>query len=126
MVSLGEHPELRRSLLPPLIIHTAATPMSLPKSSSTGLAEALGPTSRRTSSSGSAEPGAAHEMKSPVGVPDGRCEDIRKGERMEVGRPEKIPLSHGLDKPHGSQSGLAVQAGGGALALGSNPASSVP
>ncbi|XP_066220671.1 voltage-dependent T-type calcium channel subunit alpha-1G isoform X5 [Saccopteryx leptura] len=65
LVSLGEHPDLRRSLLPPLIIHTAATPMSLPKSSSTGLAEALGPASRRTSSSGSAEPGAAHEMKSP-------------------------------------------------------------
>ncbi|XP_004684424.1 PREDICTED: voltage-dependent T-type calcium channel subunit alpha-1G isoform X24 [Condylura cristata] len=65
LVSLGEHPELQRSLLPPLIIHTAATPMSLPKSSSTGLAEPLGPGSRRTSSSGSAEPGAAHEMKSP-------------------------------------------------------------
>ncbi|KAM9597570.1 voltage-dependent T-type calcium channel subunit alpha-1G isoform 17-T17 [Trichechus inunguis] len=65
LVSLGEHPELRRSLLPPLIIHTAATPMSLPKSSSTGLAEPLGPASRRTSSSWSAEPGAAHEMKSP-------------------------------------------------------------
>ncbi|XP_059990993.1 voltage-dependent T-type calcium channel subunit alpha-1G isoform X5 [Lagenorhynchus albirostris] len=65
LVSLGEHPELRRSLLPPLIIHTAATPMSLPKSSSTGLAEALGPASRRTSSSGSAEPGAPHETKSP-------------------------------------------------------------
>nr|XP_060502355.1 voltage-dependent T-type calcium channel subunit alpha-1G isoform X16 [Panthera onca] len=65
LVSLGEHPELRKNLLPPLIIHTAATPMSLPKSSSTGLAEALGPASRRTSSSGSAEPGAAHEMKSP-------------------------------------------------------------
>ncbi|XP_022413580.1 voltage-dependent T-type calcium channel subunit alpha-1G isoform X15 [Delphinapterus leucas] len=65
MVSLGEHPELRRSLLPPLIIHTAATPMSLPKSSSTGLAEVLGPASRRASSSGSAEPGAPHEMKSP-------------------------------------------------------------
>ncbi|XP_066120053.1 voltage-dependent T-type calcium channel subunit alpha-1G isoform X4 [Saccopteryx bilineata] len=65
LVSLGEHPDLRRSLLPPLIIHTAATPMSLPKSSSTGLAEALSPASRRTSSSGSAEPGAAHEMKSP-------------------------------------------------------------
>ncbi|KAM9209394.1 voltage-dependent T-type calcium channel subunit alpha-1G isoform 17-T17 [Dugong dugon] len=64
-MSLGEHPELRRSLLPPLIIHTAATPMSLPKSSSTGLAEPLGPASRRTSSSWSAEPGAAHEMKSP-------------------------------------------------------------
>ncbi|XP_007465102.1 PREDICTED: voltage-dependent T-type calcium channel subunit alpha-1G isoform X35 [Lipotes vexillifer] len=65
LVSLGEHPELRRSLLPPLIIHTAATPMSLPKSSSTGPAEALGPASRRASSSGSAEPGAPHEMKSP-------------------------------------------------------------
>nr|XP_051681492.1 voltage-dependent T-type calcium channel subunit alpha-1G isoform X15 [Oryctolagus cuniculus] len=65
LVSLGEHPELRKSLLPPLIIHTAATPMSLPKSNSTGLGEALGPSSRRTSSSGSAEPGVAHEMKSP-------------------------------------------------------------
>ncbi|XP_006740789.1 voltage-dependent T-type calcium channel subunit alpha-1G [Leptonychotes weddellii] len=65
LVSLGEHPELRRNLLPPLIIHTAATPMSLPKSSSTGLAEVVGPASRRTSSSGSAEPGAPHEMKSP-------------------------------------------------------------
>ncbi|XP_045841195.1 voltage-dependent T-type calcium channel subunit alpha-1G isoform X27 [Meles meles] len=65
LVSLGEPPELRRNLLPPLIIHTAATPMSLPKSSSTGLAEVPGPASRRTSSSGSAEPGAAHEVKSP-------------------------------------------------------------
>nr|XP_012645221.1 voltage-dependent T-type calcium channel subunit alpha-1G isoform X2 [Microcebus murinus] len=65
LVSLGEHPELRKSLLPPLIIHTAATPMSLPKSSSTGMGEALGPPSRRTSSSGSVEPGVAHEMKSP-------------------------------------------------------------
>ncbi|XP_032176385.1 voltage-dependent T-type calcium channel subunit alpha-1G isoform X31 [Mustela erminea] len=65
LVSLGDPPELRRNLLPPLIIHTAATPMSLPKSSSTGLAEVPGPASRRTSSSGSAEPGAAHEMKSP-------------------------------------------------------------
>nr|XP_003414670.1 voltage-dependent T-type calcium channel subunit alpha-1G isoform X12 [Loxodonta africana] len=65
LASLGEHPELRRSLLPPLIIHTAATPTSLPKSSSTGLAEPLGPASRRTSSSWSAEPGVAQEMKSP-------------------------------------------------------------
>lgn len=41
--------------------------MSLPKSSSTGVGEALGPGSRRTSSSGSAEPGTAHhEVKSPV------------------------------------------------------------
>uniref|UniRef100_A0A8C2VY66 Voltage-dependent T-type calcium channel subunit alpha n=1 Tax=Chinchilla lanigera TaxID=34839 RepID=A0A8C2VY66_CHILA len=65
LVSLGQHPELRKGLLPPLIIHTAATPMSLPKSSSTGLGEALGSGSCRTSSSGSAEPGAAHDMKSP-------------------------------------------------------------
>ncbi|XP_062965850.1 voltage-dependent T-type calcium channel subunit alpha-1G isoform X6 [Cynocephalus volans] len=65
LVSLGDHLELRKSLFPPLIIHTAATPMSLPKSSSTGLGETLGPASRRTSSSGSAEPGVAHEMKSP-------------------------------------------------------------
>uniref|UniRef100_A0A8C0WK25 Voltage-dependent T-type calcium channel subunit alpha n=1 Tax=Castor canadensis TaxID=51338 RepID=A0A8C0WK25_CASCN len=65
LVSLGEHPELQKSLLPPLIIHTAATPMSLPKSSSTGLGEALGPSSRCTSISGSADPGAAHDMKSP-------------------------------------------------------------
>ncbi|XP_006832521.1 PREDICTED: voltage-dependent T-type calcium channel subunit alpha-1G isoform X27 [Chrysochloris asiatica] len=68
LVSLGEHPELQKSLLPPLIIHTAATPMSLPKSSSTGLGEPLGPTSRRTSSCWSAEPGAALEMKSPPSV----------------------------------------------------------
>ncbi|XP_004633666.1 voltage-dependent T-type calcium channel subunit alpha-1G isoform X7 [Octodon degus] len=65
LVSLGQHPELRKGLLPPLIIHTAATPMSLPKSSSTGLGEALGSGSCRTSSSGSAEPGATHDMKSP-------------------------------------------------------------
>ncbi|XP_063107398.1 voltage-dependent T-type calcium channel subunit alpha-1G isoform X5 [Cavia porcellus] len=65
LVSLAQHPELRKSLLPPLIIHTAATPMSLPKSSSTGLGEVPGSGSCRTSSSGSAEPGAAHEMKSP-------------------------------------------------------------
>ncbi|XP_058416661.1 voltage-dependent T-type calcium channel subunit alpha-1G isoform X2 [Diceros bicornis minor] len=65
LVSLGEHLELPRGLLPPLIIHTAATPMSLPKSSSTGLAEVLSPASRRTSSCGSVEPGATHEMKSP-------------------------------------------------------------
>ena len=67
VVAVGEHSELRKSRLPPRIIHTAATPMSLPKSSSTGVGEALGSGSRRTSSSGSAEPGAAHhEMKSPV------------------------------------------------------------
>lgn len=110
VVSLGEHPELRRNLLPPLIIHTAATPMSLPKSSSTGLAEVLGPASRRTSSSGSAEPGAAHEMKSPVW---GACGCRTVGDvQMSGGKrgwkwtsPRRQPLSHSLDKPLGSQQG---------------------
>uniref|UniRef100_A0A4X2LQZ6 Ion transport domain-containing protein n=1 Tax=Vombatus ursinus TaxID=29139 RepID=A0A4X2LQZ6_VOMUR len=66
VMSLGEHPELRRSLLPPLIIHTAATPMPLPKS--VGLGEASGPASRRQSGSGSNDPNMAHEMKSPPSV----------------------------------------------------------
>ncbi|XP_043856522.1 voltage-dependent T-type calcium channel subunit alpha-1G isoform X20 [Dromiciops gliroides] len=66
LMSLGEHPELRRSLLPPLIIHTAATPMPLPKS--VGLGEASGPASRRPSGSGSNDPNVAHEMKSPPSV----------------------------------------------------------
>lgn len=93
VVALGEHPELRKSLLPPLIIHTAATPMSLPKSSSTGVGEAPGPASRRTSSSGSADPGAAHhEMKSP---PVRECGSVpscpgrlagQQGEGMEAGQ----------------------------------------
>lgn len=105
MVSLGEHPELRRSLLPPLIIHTAATPMSLPKSSSSGLAEVLGPPSRRTSSSGSAEPGAPHEMKSPVG---GACAGQQwelyrgqEGKEVEPVVPREQPLNHRLDKAQG-------------------------
>ena len=102
VVSLGEHPELRKNLLPPLIIHTAATPMSLPKSSSTGLAEALGPASRRTSSSGSAEPGAAHEMKSPVWGAHG-CPTVghvqRSGGKRGWGRRGPRPLSPRLDKP---------------------------
>uniref|UniRef100_H9H9E8 Voltage-dependent T-type calcium channel subunit alpha n=1 Tax=Monodelphis domestica TaxID=13616 RepID=H9H9E8_MONDO len=66
LMSLGEHPELRRSLLPPLIIHTAATPMPLPKS--VGLGEASGPASRRPSGSGCNDPNGAHEMKSPPSV----------------------------------------------------------
>ncbi|XP_074117871.1 voltage-dependent T-type calcium channel subunit alpha-1G isoform X15 [Sminthopsis crassicaudata] len=66
LMSLGEHPELRKSLLPPLIIHTAATPMPLPKSVSLG--EASGPASRRPSGSGSNDPNMAHEMKSPPSV----------------------------------------------------------
>uniref|UniRef100_A0A7N4NJE2 Voltage-dependent T-type calcium channel subunit alpha-1G n=1 Tax=Sarcophilus harrisii TaxID=9305 RepID=A0A7N4NJE2_SARHA len=66
LMSLGEHPELRKSLLPPLIIHTAATPMPLPKS--VGLGEASGPASRRPSGSGSNDPNVAHEIKSPPSV----------------------------------------------------------
>lgn len=91
VVALGEHPELQKSLLPPLIIHTAATPMSLPKSSSTGVGETLGSGSRRTSSSGSADPGAAHhEMKSPVRecMPVLHCGRLagQQDEGMEAGR----------------------------------------
>lgn len=108
VVSLGDPPELRRNLLPPLIIHTAATPMSLPKSSSTGLAEVPGPASRRTSSSGSAEPGAAHEMKSPV---RGTCGCWEMGDAQTSGgnRGGKQmglrawPLSPRLDNPQGGQ-----------------------
>lgn len=128
MVSLGEHPELRRSLLPPLIIHTAATPMSLPKSSSTGLAEVVGPASRRASSSGSAEPGAPHETKSPVG---GACGgptvgDVQtsEGKRGGMGRPgETAPEPRHRQGP-GGVSGLVMQAGTGALALGAKEQSS--
>ena len=110
VVSLGDHPELRSSLLPPLIIHTAATPMSLPKSSSTGLAEALGPASRRASSSGSAEPGAPHETKSPVG---GACGgptvggvQTSGGKGGGTGRPkETAPEPRWGTRPGGRQQG---------------------
>uniref|UniRef100_A0A5F8H5Q5 Voltage-dependent T-type calcium channel subunit alpha n=1 Tax=Monodelphis domestica TaxID=13616 RepID=A0A5F8H5Q5_MONDO len=63
VMSLGEHPELRRSLLPPLIIHTAATPMPLPKS--VGLGEASGPASRRPSGSGCNDPNGPSVRSSP-------------------------------------------------------------
>lgn len=101
VVALGEHAELRKSLLPPLIIHTAATPMSLPKSSSTGVGEALGSGSRRTSSSGSAEPGAAHhEMKSPVREciqGRGHCGRLagQQDEGLKAGRSKETALGHG-------------------------------
>ncbi|NXO62412.1 CAC1G protein, partial [Phainopepla nitens] len=58
-----EHPELKKSLTPPLIIHTAATPMPMPKSAVFGDA-AQGFESRRASGV-SVDPGAAHELKSP-------------------------------------------------------------
>lgn len=113
VVSLGEHPELRGNLLPPLIIHTAATPMSLPKSSSTGLAEALGPASRCTSSSGSAEPGTAHEVKSPVSVHVGAGQwdmlGVKREEWMDVDRPMgTAPASWARQAPWGSV-GLVMQ-----------------
>ncbi|NWS01982.1 CAC1G protein, partial [Motacilla alba] len=58
-----DHPELKKSLTPPLIIHTAATPMPMPKSAVFGDA-AQGYESRRASGV-SMDPVAAHELKSP-------------------------------------------------------------
>uniref|UniRef100_A0A8C9FW58 Voltage-dependent T-type calcium channel subunit alpha n=1 Tax=Pavo cristatus TaxID=9049 RepID=A0A8C9FW58_PAVCR len=57
-----EHPELKKSLTPPLIIHTAATPMPMPKSAMFGDA-AQGCESRRAS--GVSMDPAAYELKSP-------------------------------------------------------------
>ncbi|NXU07908.1 CAC1G protein, partial [Pardalotus punctatus] len=61
--ALSEHPELKKSLTPPLIIHTAATPMPMPKSAVFGDA-AQGYESRRASGV-SVEPVATYELKSP-------------------------------------------------------------
>ncbi|NXY34607.1 CAC1G protein, partial [Pomatorhinus ruficollis] len=58
-----DHPELKKSLTPPLIIHTAATPMPMPKSAVFGEA-AQGYEARRASGV-SVDPAAAHELKSP-------------------------------------------------------------
>ncbi|XP_054134714.1 voltage-dependent T-type calcium channel subunit alpha-1G isoform X12 [Melozone crissalis] len=63
LMALSEHPELKKSLTPPLIIHTAATPMPMPKSAAFGDA-AQGFESRRASGV-CTDPGAAHELKSP-------------------------------------------------------------
>uniref|UniRef100_A0A8C3CE97 Ion transport domain-containing protein n=1 Tax=Cairina moschata TaxID=8855 RepID=A0A8C3CE97_CAIMO len=57
-----DHPELKKSLTPPLIIHTAATPMPMPKSAVFGEA-AQGHESRRAS--GVSMDPAAYELKSP-------------------------------------------------------------
>ncbi|XP_077044309.1 voltage-dependent T-type calcium channel subunit alpha-1G isoform X24 [Agelaius phoeniceus] len=62
-MALSDHPELKKSLTPPLIIHTAATPMPMPKSAAFGDA-AQGYESRRASGV-SMDPAAAHELKSP-------------------------------------------------------------
>ncbi|NWT69156.1 CAC1G protein, partial [Prunella himalayana] len=58
-----DHPELKKSLTPPLIIHTAATPMPMPKSAVFGDA-AQGYESRRASGV-TMDPVAAYELKSP-------------------------------------------------------------
>nr|XP_056723090.1 voltage-dependent T-type calcium channel subunit alpha-1G isoform X5 [Euleptes europaea] len=63
MMALCDHPELKKSLTPPLIIHTAATPMPMPKSAMYGEA-AQGYDSRRASSI-SMDPNA-YDLKSPV------------------------------------------------------------
>ncbi|NWT11160.1 CAC1G protein, partial [Vireo altiloquus] len=58
-----DHPELKKSLTPPLIIHTAATPMPMPKSAVFGDA-VQGHESRRASGV-TTDPVAAYELKSP-------------------------------------------------------------
>ncbi|NXS84445.1 CAC1G protein, partial [Erpornis zantholeuca] len=63
LMALSDHPELKKSLTPPLIIHTAATPMPMPKSAVFGDA-AQGHESRRASGV-SVDPVAAYELKSP-------------------------------------------------------------
>ncbi|XP_041265158.1 voltage-dependent T-type calcium channel subunit alpha-1G [Onychostruthus taczanowskii] len=63
LMALSDHPELKKSLTPPLIIHTAATPMPMPKSAVFGDA-AQGYESRRASGV-SVDPAAVHELKSP-------------------------------------------------------------
>ncbi|XP_032562329.1 voltage-dependent T-type calcium channel subunit alpha-1G isoform X5 [Chiroxiphia lanceolata] len=62
LMALSDHPELKKSLTPPLIIHTAATPMPMPKSAVFGDA-AQGYESRRASGV-SVDP-ALYELKSP-------------------------------------------------------------
>ncbi|KAJ6660405.1 hypothetical protein lerEdw1_017828 [Lerista edwardsae] len=63
LMALCDHPELKKSLTPPLIIHTAATPMPMPKSATYGEA-AHGYDSRRASSI-SMDPNA-YDLKSPL------------------------------------------------------------
>ncbi|XP_024060087.1 voltage-dependent T-type calcium channel subunit alpha-1G isoform X2 [Terrapene carolina triunguis] len=65
LMVLSDLPELKKSLTPPLIIHTAATPMPMPKSAVFGDA-ARGYESRRASSV-SMDPNA-YELKSPSSI----------------------------------------------------------
>ncbi|XP_076210206.1 voltage-dependent T-type calcium channel subunit alpha-1G isoform X8 [Aptenodytes patagonicus] len=62
LMALSDHLELKKSLTPPLIIHTAATPMPMPKSAVFG-DTAQGYESRRAS--GVAMDPATYELKSP-------------------------------------------------------------
>ncbi|XP_057274391.1 voltage-dependent T-type calcium channel subunit alpha-1G isoform X15 [Pezoporus wallicus] len=62
LMALTDYPELKKSLTPPLIIHTAATPMPMPKSAMFG-DSAQGYESRRAS--GVSMDPAAYELKSP-------------------------------------------------------------
>ncbi|XP_067319875.1 voltage-dependent T-type calcium channel subunit alpha-1G isoform X6 [Anolis sagrei] len=63
LMALCDHPELKKNLTPPLIIHTAATPMPMPRSATYGEA-AQGYDSRRASSI-SMDPNI-YDLKSPV------------------------------------------------------------
>uniref|UniRef100_A0A803SZ54 Calcium voltage-gated channel subunit alpha1 G n=1 Tax=Anolis carolinensis TaxID=28377 RepID=A0A803SZ54_ANOCA len=63
VMALCDHPELKKNLTPPLIIHTAATPMPMPRSAIYGEA-AQGYDSRRASSI-SMDPNI-YDLKSPV------------------------------------------------------------
>ncbi|XP_044275969.1 voltage-dependent T-type calcium channel subunit alpha-1G [Varanus komodoensis] len=65
LMALCDHPELKKSLTPPLIIHTAATPMPMPKSAMYGEV-AQGYDSRRASSI-SMDPNA-YDLKSPMSI----------------------------------------------------------
>ncbi|XP_043353209.1 voltage-dependent T-type calcium channel subunit alpha-1G isoform X2 [Dermochelys coriacea] len=65
LMVLSDLPELKKSLTPPLIIHTAATPMPMPKSAMFG-DTAQGYESRRASSV-SIDPNA-YELKSPSSI----------------------------------------------------------
>ncbi|XP_061233173.1 voltage-dependent T-type calcium channel subunit alpha-1G isoform X15 [Neopsephotus bourkii] len=62
LMALTDYPELKKSLTPPLIIHTAATPMPMPKSAMFG-DSAQGYESRRAS--GVSMDPTAYELKSP-------------------------------------------------------------
>ncbi|NXH09836.1 CAC1G protein, partial [Bucco capensis] len=62
LIAVSDHPELKKSLTPPLIIHTAATPMPMPKNAMFG-DTAQDHESRRASSI-SMEP-TSYELKSP-------------------------------------------------------------